>query len=197
MKDLPTAQKPAMQGLRPIIRRRRQPLIPVAVEPSHALPPSLAPLVQPTVGLPVHPTPDPALKLDAPVAPVLAQPPRTPAPTPCRPDEPPPRENLVFGAPRCTEVYPGVPPAPLAPRRSHPLSSGPDHFAAAARLAGCLRDQVEKFIRASVLLQPKQLAARLRKEAGHFNGPVRLSESTDVIPPEETQYLEPTVDWEV
>jgi hypothetical protein len=41
------------------------------------------------------------------------------------------------------------------------------------------------------------LAALLRKEARGFNGPIRLSESTEVIPPEETHYLEPTVDWEV
>lgn len=41
------------------------------------------------------------------------------------------------------------------------------------------------------------LAARLRMEASHFNGPLRLSESTDAIPPEENQYLDPTIDWEV
>ncbi len=38
-------------------------------------------------------------------------------------------------------------------------SSGPDHFAAAACSAGCPRDQMLNFIRAGVLLQPKQLAA--------------------------------------
>jgi phage terminase large subunit len=34
-----------------------------------------------------------------------------------------------------------------------------DHFAAAARLAGCPHDQMENFIRAGVVLQQKQLAA--------------------------------------
>lgn len=40
------------------------------------------------------------------------------------------------------------------------------------------------------------LAARLRAEANHLNGPVRLSESCDAIPSEESQHLEPAVDWE-
>lgn len=40
------------------------------------------------------------------------------------------------------------------------------------------------------------LAARLRTEANQLNGPLRLSESTDAIPPEESQHLEPAVDWE-
>ncbi|MCX6902382.1 MAG: hypothetical protein NTW03_02645 [Verrucomicrobia bacterium] len=34
-----------------------------------------------------------------------------------------------------------------------------DHFAAAARFSGCTQDQMQNFIRAGVLLQPKQLAA--------------------------------------
>ena len=41
------------------------------------------------------------------------------------------------------------------------------------------------------------LVARLRTEASRVNGPLRLSESTGSIPPEESQYLDPTVNWEV
>ena len=41
------------------------------------------------------------------------------------------------------------------------------------------------------------LSALLRAEANRLNGPLHLSESTDAIPPEENQYLQPTIDWEV
>ena len=41
------------------------------------------------------------------------------------------------------------------------------------------------------------LSALMRAEANRLNGPVHLSESTEAIPAEENQYLEPTIDWEV
>ena len=41
------------------------------------------------------------------------------------------------------------------------------------------------------------LSALLRAGANRLNGPLHLSESTDAIPPEENQYPQPTIDWEV
>jgi phage terminase large subunit len=66
-----------------------------------------------------------------------------------------------------------MPNQPLTLSPQPPTSA--DHFAAAARLAGCPLDQMENFTRAGVLLQPKQLAASAAARlCDHPGGPTAI-----------------------
>jgi phage terminase large subunit len=55
------------------------------------------------------------------------------------------------------------------------VTSASDHFARTARLAGCASDQMQNFLRAGILLQPKQLAASgVARLCDQSNGPTAV-----------------------